>query len=290
MVLSDDQRRLLGTFLRSHRERLALADVGLDERRADRRRTPGLRREEVARICGLSPTWYSWIEQGRDISVSAAALARLAEALRLTPAERIYLFELARSRDPAAPPSAEAADEAARAFGPLLESVAGPAYLLDGLWRVRAWNAPAAHLFADWFAGDLCLLAYVFLDPGARRLIPDWEDRARRLAAEYRADTAGNPDDRELKALTARLLAASPDFSAFWKDHAVLTREGGSRVFVHPIDGELHYTQTTLTPSAWSTHKLVVLVGVERPADPPRPPAPPLRAFGDNGSTASDRS
>ena len=98
MLLPVDQRRLLGAFLRRRREQLSAADVDLPASRSERRRTPGLRREEMAQISGMSPTWYAWIEQGRDISVSSASLARLAAAMRLTAPERGYLFELARRR------------------------------------------------------------------------------------------------------------------------------------------------------------------------------------------------
>src|SRR5580692_5872735 len=114
MLLPQDQRRLLGAFLRRRREQLRAVDVGLPTSRAGRRRTPGLRREEMAQICGMSPTWYAWIEQGRDISVSSAALARLAEAMLLTPAERAYLFELTRARDPLELPRALEEDAPSR--------------------------------------------------------------------------------------------------------------------------------------------------------------------------------
>src|SRR5258708_30398495 len=92
------QRRVLGDFLRAHRARLTPASLGLSD--GERRRTPGLRREEVAQLCGLSATWYSWIEQGRDVSVSPPALARLARTLQLSAAERPYLFELSGKRAP----------------------------------------------------------------------------------------------------------------------------------------------------------------------------------------------
>lgn len=102
-----------------------------------------------------------------------------------------------------------------------------PAYLLDRLWRARAWNAPAAHLFADWLeGGEPCLIAYVFLDRRARDFITDWENRARRLVAEFRADSARYPDDPALRGLIERLTAGSAEFAAFWRDHAVLAREG----------------------------------------------------------------
>jgi transcriptional regulator with XRE-family HTH domain len=260
MLLPHDQRRLLGAFLRRRREQLRAADVGLTSR-AERRRTPGLRREEMAQICGMSPTWYAWIEQGRDISVSSAALARLAEAMRLTPAERSYLFEITRKRDPLESPHAADEDSPSDALRAAVNAVTAPAYLLDRLWRARAWNEPAALLFADWLGGDdPCLLDYVFLNGAARRFIVDWENRARRLAAELRADTGRNPDDPALRALVDRLREKSHEFAAFWSDHAVLSREGGARIFNHPRDGERRYEQVTLSPAARPDYKLVMLL------------------------------
>jgi transcriptional regulator with XRE-family HTH domain len=262
MSLPEDQRRLIGAFLRRRREQLRAADVGLAASRSERRRTPGLRREEIAQICGMSPTWYAWIEQGRDISVSSLALARLAQAMHLTAAERAYLFQLTRKRDPADP--ATHSDEVEGAPSPALraalDAISAPAYLLDRLWRARAWNALAARLFTKWLGGDEpCLLAYVFLDKTARTFIADWENRARRLVAEFRADTARDPDDRALHALIDRLSAGSAEFAAFWRDHAVLAREGGTRVFNHR-DGVQRYEQVTFAPMGRPDQKLVMLV------------------------------
>jgi transcriptional regulator with XRE-family HTH domain len=257
-----DPRRLLGAFLRRRREQLRAADVGLHASRSHRRRTPGLRREEVAELCGMSPTWYAWIEQGRDISISPATLARLADAMRFSPAERAYLFQLTRKRDPAEPqPSLAGEGEPAPILREALHSIAAPAYLLDRLWRARAWNRPAERLFADWLGGEEpSLLAYVFLNASARQFIVDWEERARRLVAEFRADTARDPDEPALRALVDRLRAGSSEFAAFWGDHAVLGREGGTREFRHPKDGALRYEQLTLSPAGAPDHKLVMLI------------------------------
>ena len=210
----------------------------------------------------MSPTWYAWIEQGRDISVSAAALARLADAMQLTPAERSYLFQLTRKRDPSDPSGGlRDEDEPARILRDAVNAMTAPAYLLDRLWRARAWNPPAARLFVDWLgSGELCLLDYVFLNASARTFIADWENRARRLVAEFRADTGRNPDDPALRALIDRLQAGSPDFAAFWSDHAVLAREGGARIFNHPADGVRHYEQATLSPAGRPDYKLVMLI------------------------------
>jgi transcriptional regulator with XRE-family HTH domain len=255
-----EQRRLLGAFLRARRERLTPAEARILGGSA-RRRTPGLRREEVAQLCGLSPTWYTWLEQGRDVSVSPNALARVAEALRLTAAERAYLFELTRKRDPEAAKDG-GLDALPASLTSALNAITEPAYILDRNWLACGWNAPAERLFTRWLVGGLerNLLRYVFLDASAREFICDWEDRARRLVAEFRADTVGRADDDAVTALVEDLCRASPRFAAFWNDHRVLTREGGVREFKHPEAGALRYEQITFVPAARPGYKLVMLV------------------------------
>ncbi len=146
-----------------------------------------------------------------------------------------------------------------------LQVTTAPAYLLDRLWHARGWNAAAGQLFAPWFdSGETCLLRYVFLDPTARDFIYDWENRARRLLAEFRADTAHNPEDPGMQDLVRDLLRNSAAFVRFWHNHAVLAREGGERRFNHPQDGTLRYQQVTFIPAAHSDHKLVVLLPEQR--------------------------
>ena len=225
-----------------------------------RRRTPGLRREEVALRAGISTTWYTWLEQGRDIALSPAALARLAEALSLSTAERAYLFELARRRDPARPSHGSAFDVAPE-WQQVVAAMPMLAYLIDRSWCLRAWNVAAGELFASWLAsGEACLLRYVFLHASARDLICDWEERAHRLVAEFRADTALYPGDAELAMLIAELQSESPAFQQLWNQHDVLAREGGRRSFHHPQLGRVERTQVTLTPSGLPDHKLVLLL------------------------------
>ena len=261
MHLPIEQRRALGAFLRTHREALPPEAAGQPTNPFGRRRTPGLRREEVAQLCGLSTTWYTWVEQGRDIALSPTALARLADALRLSAAERAYLFELTRRRDPA-PPAAPLPDAIApQELAAVLETVAAPAYLLDRLWHARAWNDMAARLFAPWFdSGEPSLLRFVFLNDAAPRFIADWDDRAERLLAEFRADTVHAADDPEVRELVGDLMRSSPAFARFWNNHAVLAREGGARRFNHPLDGTLLYEQITLIPASHPGYKLVLLL------------------------------
>ena len=249
-----DRQHVLGGFLRTHRERLAPAAAGLSP--GPRRRTPGLRREELAQLSGISATWYSWLEQGRAVAASPAALARL----QLTRAERAYLFELAGRRDPDDAPAAAAA-EAPAAVVAAVDGFAGPAYLLDHSWTARAWNQAAARLFVGWLdhPGERNQLRYIFLDPAARALICDWPGRARRVLAEFRADYSRHVDDPGLEALIAELSRRSGFFRRAWQDQRVTGREGGERRFNHPADGLVRYAQSTFNPAGHPDLKLVLL-------------------------------
>jgi transcriptional regulator with XRE-family HTH domain len=253
-------RRQLGEFLRARRDQLDPADFGLPA--GQRRRAPGLRREEAALLCGISPTWLAWIEQGRTRSISVASLAAIARGLRLSRTERRYLFELAARQDPH-PPRAAPAD--ANGLQALLRAVRSPAYVLDRHWAPLAWNAPAATLFRDWLgksqreAHRASLLEYVFLDPGARRFILGWPNRARRLVAEFRADTAGTQDDPARALFIEELSAASDDFRRAWNAQEVLAREGGARAFQPAAGPRRAFLQFTLRPAQWPELKLVVL-------------------------------
>ena len=263
----ESRRGTLGDFLRTHRERLTPASIGLPA--GTRRRTPGLRREEVAQIAGISATWYAWLEQGREVAPSPTALAALAGALRLTPAERAYLFELAGRRDPAAP--ADAPMDVPSAIAAAVGAIACPAYLLDRAWSARAWNDAAARLFVGWLDRDADagiarnLLRYVFQSPVARRVLPEWESRARRVLAEFRADSSAHLDDPAVRALVDDLGRRSALFARCWRDHAVVERAGGARLFDHPRDGRLVYEQVAFSLASRPDFKLVMLV-------PPEPP------------------
>ena len=139
-------RHQLGEFIRTHRQRVTPESVGILGE--GRRRTPGLRREELAQLCRVSVTWITWLEQGRKVSASASMLARLAQALLLTSAERAYLFELAARPDPDS-----SKKTALHSTAPVLRSVeyyACPAYVLDQCWNIIAANPPAKTLFLNW--------------------------------------------------------------------------------------------------------------------------------------------
>lgn len=273
----EESRPSLGEFLRARRDGLLPEDFGLPR---GRRRAPGLRREEVAQLCGISPTWYTWIEQGRTTAISVETLSAIAAGLRLSRAERAYLFELSARADPA-PPLAEGSHP--RQLSALVNAVRTPAYILDRHWDALAWNRPAADLFVDWLgsggstsidgglpsvghvssdapAVERNLLRYVFLDDRAPGFIVEWGERARRLVAEYRADTASWRDDPVRKAFMHELCTASPAFESAWRSQQVLSREGGLRSFQHPDRGHCTYEQYTLRVAQRPDLKLTILL------------------------------
>jgi transcriptional regulator with XRE-family HTH domain len=274
MGKDEENRRRLGAFLRAQRERLPPEATGLPVTR--RRRTPGLRREELASLAGMSATWYTRIEQGRDVSMSPGAAGRLANALKLGVVARRHLFELAGLAEATRPGGGTDALPPGLAASVMV--IAAPAYVLDAHWTARAWNGPAAALFAEWLAGpDHNLLRYVFLNPSAHRFVVNWEARARRLLAEFRADTAGRANDSDVAGLIQGLRAGSNCFGRWWDEQQVMGREGGERAFNLADGSMLRLHQLTLTPDSDPGCKLVILLDA---AVSPEPVLMPV-IFGD---------
>ncbi|HWL29491.1 MAG TPA: helix-turn-helix transcriptional regulator [Burkholderiaceae bacterium] len=251
------RRKALGEFLRSARGRVQPETVGLPA--GTRRRTPGLRREEVAQLCDISVTWYTWIEQGRDVSVSASVWARLATVLNLARAERHYLFELAECADPEH--GRDSVTPLPMVLADCVHSITAPAYILDRCWNVLARNEALLQLFQGWPDRDPApnLLRYIFKDRAAPDLVVDWEQRASRVVAEFRADAGAHTDEPAVRALLDDLLSSSALFAHWWTRHAVVDREGGLREFRH-ADGILRYQQITFRLATRPDCKLVMLL------------------------------
>ncbi|POZ61796.1 helix-turn-helix transcriptional regulator [Chromobacterium alticapitis] len=248
----------LGAFLRTHRERLTPQQASLPA--GARRRAKGLRREEVAQLAGISPTWLTWLEQGRTESVSAHTLSNLAAALQLSGAETDYLFDLAGLKNPK-DKRAEDNPQAREILAQMLPHIAIPAYVLDRHWRAAAWNHAAAELFCDWLGQPgASQLDFIFLTPEARTFIDNWPERARRIVAELRADLGQQLDDAETAEMLERLRRDSEEFDRLWRQQDVLEREGGERAFHHPALGLLHKRQITLRPANAPEFKLVMLL------------------------------
>ncbi|MGQ2966239.1 helix-turn-helix transcriptional regulator [Methylophilus sp.] len=257
----DTRRQELAEFLQAMRQRGSPEAFGFPS--GSRRRTQGLRREEVAQLAGISATWYTWIEQAREINVSPDALDRLATALKLSKTERSYLFDMADRRDPQAHQSE--VDTAPETLVSILSQIQVPAYIMGRTWDLLAWNQAAAALFTGlldiaWPTGQHPnLLRFVFANPLARQFVVNWEMRSRRLVAEFRADCRSRLEEPEVKQLVDELSSSSPEYDRFRKQHDVLERQGGQREFQHPQDGLIHFQQVTLRLVEQEQLKLVLL-------------------------------
>jgi transcriptional regulator with XRE-family HTH domain len=228
----------LGEFLRSRRARLRPVDVGLPDR--GQRRVPGLRREEVATLAGVSTDYYVRLEQGRNITASDEVLDALARALRLDDAERVHLRDLVKHRPVrrSTPPP----QKVRPGIRILLDSLAQPAFVLGRRTDVLATNRLARALLTDFDAmpeAERNHARWLFLDPLARQLYGDWETVARENVAILRMDAGRHPEDARLAALIAELSVGSPEFARWWAAHDVLVRGHGTKRYLHPIAGEI---------------------------------------------------
>jgi len=248
----------LADFLRKHRE--SLAPEHINHFPGSRpRRTPGLRRDEVAGIAGISTSWYASLEQGReDMAPSAAALERIAAALQLEPAERAYLFHIAGRVDPNFVSNFE--DKLVVAsIEDFVFSIQSPAYVLDKYWTPLLWNGASARIFGLWLEGpEKNLMRHMFLDPNARTFVVDWEKGARRLVAQFRIDFGRHPDDEKMLQLVRELSEGSDLFRSAWTDQQVRFRDGDEKSYAHPEFGLLTFLQMTFLVAAEPSLKLVV--------------------------------
>jgi len=252
------KRREFGAFLRSRRTRLTPNDVGLNS--GLRRRTPGLRREEVAQLAGVGTTWYTWLEQGRDVRASSEVLRALADALRLDPAEREYLFQLTGRQ--AAEVDSRTRPEVGLPLQRMLHSLTDqPAYILGRHWDVLCWNRASEVVFGDYSklpGEERNSLYMLFGNPDHRRLLVDWHDLAPVAVRMFRAENAGVAGDPEYDHFVARLMARSPEFRYFWERHEVSRYTPINKRIHHPAAGRMVFEYNSFTADDQSGTKLVV--------------------------------
>lgn len=263
----------LGAFLRAGRARLSPADVGVVSHGA--RRVPGLRREELAQLAGVSPTYYARLEQGLSANASDQVQEALATALRLSPDERTHLRNLARPAPRTRRPAART--ERVRAgTRQLAHAVRGPAVLvLDARNDVLAWNPLGHALLAGHVAPDAPdhpgerpnLLRMLFCDPHTRELHRDWPAEARRAVASLRLVAGQFPDDRGLAELVGQLSIASPEFARAWSQHRVHNCTTGTKQLQHPTVGRLDLDFAVLTVADGSGHRMLTLSAAPGSAD-----------------------
>ncbi|MFE2375562.1 helix-turn-helix transcriptional regulator [Streptomyces sp. NPDC059398] len=238
--MTDTVPGALGDFLRSRRERLSPGAVGLAGGR--RRRTPGLRREEVAELAEIGVDWYVRLEQGRAVSPSAGTVDALARALRLDPAEHAHLRALA-ARSGRSGFVRETVPDGIRR---LVTSLGQPAYVTGRRWDLLAWNAAAADTLTDFGLlpdADRNVLVQLLTDPAARRLFgAGWADEARRVVGQFRAAHDLWAGDPAFRGLAERLRRESPEFAGWWEGHHIRTGgEAGQKVLHHPRRGLLRF-------------------------------------------------
>ena len=258
----------LGSYLRNRRTKLDPSSFGL----AGRRRTAGLRREEVAQRANISATWYTWLEQGRGGNASADVLNRIAGALTLTEVEREHLFLLGLGRPP------EVHYRGSDAITPRLQRLldvltCSPAIVRTATWDVVAWNRAAAAILTDYAAlppGQRNILRMIFCDPRVRAKQSDWESVARFVVASFRIDAARAGADAEVAPLIDELSQASPEFASMWRDNDVQTHGDGVKQLRHPqlvlisleyssfaVDGRPDLSLIVYNPATTADRKLI---------------------------------
>ncbi|MGM4910652.1 helix-turn-helix transcriptional regulator [Rhizobium sp. 768_B6_N1_8] len=227
----------LGTFLRDRRSRLDPAVFGF----SGRRRTPGLRREEVAQRANISPTWYTWLEQGRGGAPSSDVLNRIANGLMLTEPEREHLFMLGLGRPP------EVRYRAVEGISPRLQRLldtfeVSPALVRTAAWDIVAWNRAATIVMTDYgklAPEDRNVLRMLFCNPGVRNVQHDWETVARFVVGAFRADAARAGATSEIAELVEELCLASQEFKAIWQENEVIAHGEGTKRLRHPVLGDI---------------------------------------------------
>ncbi|MFE2463664.1 helix-turn-helix transcriptional regulator [Streptomyces sp. NPDC059402] len=262
-----DNRSDIRDFLVSRRARLAPERVGLPAGR--RRRVPGLRREEVAALAGVSTEWYTRLEKGHIGGVSEDVLEAVARALLLDEDERTYLLDLARAARPARRSSPRRGDvRIPPSVQWMVDSMTmAPAFVRSGRLDIVASNALCRALYAPMFASETTrdrgcanFSRYFFLDPGSPDFFVDWEEGARATVALLRAEAGREPHDRALRELVGELSTLSPDFRTMWASHDVRIRHEGTKRLDHPEVGrlELTFRHLSLPLPQRAVHDLII--------------------------------
>lgn len=241
-----NRRVELAHFLRTYRERLLPQDIGLPS--GTRRRTPGLRREELAYLVGVSPTWYTYLEQGRSITVSPQVLESIVRALQLNTSERTHLFALARREIPVY--RTALIHRLSPDIQQILDSLNPyPAYVINPCWDVLAWNEAASRVFVDFAtlsAEERNIVHLMFLSTSYRHLLIEWECQAQHLIALFRSSTCHHIGESWLTNMVTTLSERSQEFHQWWGDKQVVGVDRCSKLLNHPVAGRLTLQGTSL--------------------------------------------
>ncbi|MDB4943238.1 MAG: transcriptional regulator [Labilithrix sp.] len=256
------KRTELASFLRVRRSRLAPSSVGLPS--GTRRRTPGLRREEVALLAGVGVSWYTWLEQGRDIHVSEGLLERLSQALELDHVERSHLFELAQGRPPPPSPRTEVPSEVvSEALQHVLDAHPHPVVVSTTRWDVVALNPAAEALWGD--RRGMNSLCFMFDENARQPRTPDSIAHARNMVARFRYEAGRAADRAPFDELASELAERSPDFRDLWEAHEVVATPEGAKVVNHPAVGDIELDHLVLLHVEPDGRTLRVTIYTPRP-------------------------
>lgn len=234
-----------GDFLKTRRAKILPSQVGLPE--GTRRKTPGLRREEVASLSWIGVTWYTWLEQGRPIQVSTQVLGNLARTLMLDKQETIHLFTLAGQAPPTTFPSYN------ESVQPMLQHVLdclefSPAMIMDARWNVIAWNKAASMLSLDYskiIIHKRNMLRIMFTNEEFKKTFTDWSSVAQGMLARFRTVYSKFIDDPWIEEFVNELKSESKEFELWWSMHDVKTSDNRYKTIIHPLLGELDFEETS---------------------------------------------
>lgn len=247
-----------GDFLKTRRAKILPSQVGLPE--GTRRRTQGLRREDVASLSGIGLTWYTWIEQGRPIQVSIQVLESLARTLRLDREETAHLYILAGQAPPTSFPNFN------ESVNPMLQHVLdslefSPAMIMDARWNLIAWNKVASKLSLDYSKIDIYkrnLLRIMFTNEEYKKTFTDWSSVAQGMIARFRTVYSKFMDDPYIEELVNELKRESKEFNLWWSMHNVKIDDNRFKIIIHPVLGELHFEETTYMVADNTTLRMII--------------------------------
>lgn len=256
--LQKQRYKELADFLKTRRAKILPSQVGLSS--ATRRRTPGLRREEVAQLAGIGLTWYTWLEQGRPIHVSSQVIESLSRVLSLDKQERIHLYLLANQPLPADIPGPQ------RTVSPILQNfldslLYSPSLIIDQRWNVMAWNKAACLMFGDFTkmnARQRNIVWAMFTDDKYKQLFVDWNLHAKGLLGRFRATCGQYIEDAWLAQFIEDLKIKSTDFNLWWPLHEIESNSEKYKQLNHPVAGELNFEVSNFDVSDNSGLKLIV--------------------------------
>jgi len=251
------RRAKLRHFLRARRAQITPEEVGLVN--MERRRTPGLRREEVAALAGVGVSWYTWLEQGRDINASESIVNAVSDALRLEGCERDYFHRLAGHNPPQRTDGQRRGTTQARMHALVEGWSSNPAYITDRYGRIELASRSARSLFRINVQGDNCVVKF-FTDPSTREKYPDADTVGRGLVAEFRAQSARFPEDPEFDRIAEWVCERSPYFAALWDCHEVDDPCQSVRKIVHPDAGVMVFDRMVMrAPTCPESHLILYI-------------------------------